>query len=254
MRIHLSSSIANFHSKLRAKFPFKKLRWYHIFSPGLFVGLYHIGDYLRFLFHLGNKQVIWCGTDILNLEQTIFSSLIAKTPAYHICENKVEQQLLSQLGIQAEIRPFLFDDASKFTPCFKPSSTPHVFLTAHPGREGEYGIPIIRKIAPLLPDIRFHIYGIDGQNTENIMYHGLVSEDQFNDEIRHYQSCLRLNTFDGFGEGVAKSLLLAQYPITAISYPLVAYAPTAKDLIIHLKRLKYKDKPNPAYKYWSQVL
>ena len=249
----ISSSIENFKEKLLARGG-KLWRPWDLFSDAIFFGLYHPGDYVKYLIHRGDRTVIWCGGDIINLQKSWWRPLIVRVKARHICENEVEHVALASCGIFSEIRPLMFDDPSRFEDCFKPSRTPHVFICVHPGREEEYGLPTVLEVAQELRDITLHVYGVEGLGTPNVIYHGRVPEAQFNQEIRDYQSCLRLNTFDGFGEGVAKSILLGQYPITAIKYPLLAYAPDKESLVHHLKELKKKKESNPARIYWASIL
>ena len=255
MRLHVSSSISNFKEKIERRFGLEWWMWYYPFGAVTFIGLYHPLDYLKFLWHRGKREVFWCGSDIIALKRSPWRHVIAKISSRHICENQVEQHALRLMGIEAEIKPMLFDDPSQFEPCFKPPKEyVHVFLCAHERREEEYGVETVLQVSLRMPQVIFHIYGISGQNERNVIYHGNVSNEIFNEEIKQYHACLRLNTWDGFGEGVAKSILLGQYPITAIPYPLIAHAPDENSLILHLKALKTKTVSNPAEKYWRHVL
>ena len=255
MYLHVSSSISNFKQKIERRFGLQWWNWYYPFGYTVFIGLYHPIDYLKFIWHRGGRGVFWCGGDIINLRNSWWKFIIPRVSARHTCENEVEQNALKLMGIEAEIHPMLFDDPFQFHPCFKPpKGYTHVFLCAHEKREEEYGVDTVLKICYKLPRVIFHIYGINGRNKRNVFYHGKVSNSLFNKQIRNYHACLRLNTWDGFGEGVAKSILLGQYPITTIPYPLIAHAPDENSLILHLKSLKHKTVSNPAEKYWRKVL
>ena len=254
--IRVSSSIANFREKLYQKYSsYERWSLFTLFSPTLFFGAYHWLDWLRILAHRGRRVIFWCGSDILAIDSNPFwRGLLSNMTAEHVCENLGEQRLLRDLGISARIHPMFFDDISGFTPSFKPSKTPHVFLTSHP-RAGAYGVGIVESIAQQVPEITFHIYGVEGQSHENIVYHGLVSNTQFNNEIRNYQAALRLNDFDGFSETLGKSILLGQYPISKIFYPFIDGFKTNSQLIHLLKGLKTKTKPNiVGYNYWKKIL
>lgn len=242
MAIYCSSSIANFREKVLERFRHNALDTY--------VGMYHVGDYARLLARR-HGVVIWCGGDILNLQRSLFRYILPLlTRVVHVCENEVEQKALEEMGIRATAFPLFFSDKSKYTACFKPTRKPHVYACMHPGREREYGLYQILAASLRLPWVTFHIYGVESPRQGNVIFHGKVSEEQFDQEIRKYHSCLRLNTFDGFGDAVAKSLLLGQYPITAIRYPHVDHAPDLKRLIMYLRGLRHKRRPNPAQKYW----
>lgn len=176
----------------------------------------------------------------------------------HICENRVEQELLSKIGIfTPTVQPCLVDYLSDVEVSFTPSETPHVYLCVHSGREKEYGVGLIERIAPSVPDIVFHIYGTMGVSfsIRNIWYHGNVSDEQFNESIKKYQAALRLNVFDGFAETLAKSAVMGQYPISAIAYPHITHTTTLRTLIEALEALKKKKKPNlETRNYWKKEL
>lgn len=134
---------------------------------------------------------------------------------------------------------------------FVPSS--EVFLTAHPGREDEYGIPIVNRIAPQCPDVTFHIYGVEGISFGNVFYHGKIAPHEFNNLIKH-QHALRLNRFDGFAETLAKSITSGNYPISYIPYPFLDTFETDEELITLLCQLKEKKVPNPNRAWWLDHL
>lgn len=255
MTFYCSSSVSNFKDKLSRRFNLPEWHWLESQnSPVVFFGLYHWLDYLRFLWHTGEKTVFWCGGDILNLaSRPWWQKIIRHEDARHICENKVEQEALEKLGITAEIHPCIFDDAIAVE-SFKPAEIPQVYLCAHKGREGEYGVETIERIHNKCAVV-FHIYGIIGKSHDNVTYHGEVPSAQFDEEIRNYQSALRLNQFDGFSEILAKSVLMGQYPISRIAYPEIDTYRTEAELINLLNKLKQKKEPNhKAMKHWKAEL
>lgn len=235
--------------------------------------MYHILDVLRLVWHRGYKNVFWAGSDIKNLNW--FTAQLVRCADKHVCENSTEHAVLLRLGINAEIRQMFFDDASQFKVSFKPSTRPHVYLTCHPGRHKEYGVDLIESIAHKVLHVTFHVYGIrrpyheiwhdpltgEVHNLyyycpENVVYHGKVSNKQFNEEIQNYQAALRLNEFDGFSETIAKSLLMGQYPISRIGgYPLVPTFFEETGLLNCLEKLSEYTKPNQAARdYWFPKL
>ena len=243
--------------------------WKDRYSAVYFFGMYHIGDYLRFLWHRGYKKVIWCGSDILNLrDNKIWQKIIHLRKARHLCENEVEAILLRSFGLETEVQPLCFDNPNQFEISYKHSNEPHVFVCCHPGGEETYGVNMIEGIAWATPDITYHIYGtekeiwhyVDNPSVHfnrstpiNVIYHGKVSNEQFNKEIKNYQSGLRLNDFDGFAEVLAKSVLMGQWPISRISYPWISYAPDTTALVQLLNSLKDKKEPNyDAVKFWKR--
>ena len=252
MRLHVSSSISNFKEKLEKRYADYEL-WSlaALWESALFVGMYHIGDYLRFAIHRGPKTIFWAGSDILNVNWMNFMVF----GATHYCENEVEQAALYERGIIAEVHPMIFDDMSTYEVCYKQSNAPYVFLCAHKGREKEYGVDTVERIAQYVPEVTFVIYGISGTSENpNVFYRGRVSEEDFEREISYYQGVLRLNSFDGFGECVAKAILMGQYPITSIKYPHIAQETGDESLLAFLRMLKCKSKPNPSSEYWRKQL
>lgn len=253
----ISSSIANFSEKLKIRY-YDYQAW-DLVSPCLFFGLYHIGDYLPFLLHRGKRTVFWCGSDILNLQKRPFwQKVIRSTKAKHYCENTVEHAALLFMGIHAEIHPMIFADPKDFPALSKPSHNPKVWICTHKGREVDYGMDTIVRLAedPDLRGVKFHVYGEvdDAFLSPYIVYHGQVPEAQFNREIKGYQCGLRLNSFDGFSEVSAKSILLGQYPITIIPYPNIDQAKSYATLKASLLALKKKKVMNPYRAQWYDIL
>lgn len=264
-RIRVSSSISNFREKLHNKFDVPEWNWWKDRNkPTAFMGLYHYRDYLRFIWHRGPKKVVWAGSDILNLRDSLWLKLIRLTKAKHYCENEVERQALCSLQIYADIQPCLVEDLSGWEVSYKHSSQPHVWLCAHPQRETEYGIGLIEQIVEEVPEVTFHIYGVPPPELwfdnsikemrnlshvhERIIYHGKVSEKQLNKEIKSYQGALRLNKFDGFSDVVNKGFALGQYIYSEIRYPYSCR-------IQWLKDLKNKKRPDTeAREYWLRLL
>lgn len=276
-KVRVSQSVASF--KKRVLQTWKLEDWEGIDSTDdlLFFGLYNDRDFDVFNAYQGKKTVFWCGTDILSVVQDYERRRILKNnPAEHYCENEVEAKNLELCGIKdVKIVPSFLDHIDKYPISFKPSKKPQVFMCGHPNRESEYGLNLIRRVAEKLPEIGFHIYGIDASDnlfykdkipTEsqsvikdnvcpNISYHGKVPEDKFNEEIKKYHCGLRTNEHDGMSEVTAKSILLGQYPITRIPYEHIWNYNTEDELVALLKRLKTMMSPNyEGRAYWIKHL
>lgn len=252
---YCSSSIANFHKKISQNFPLYEKK-FALNSDIVYFGLYHPLDYLRFILNRGRKKVFWCGGDILNLSDTkIFKKIISKISAQHFCENDREYAVLKKMGIFAEITPFFFGNIHSYSISYKPSKNPNLYISAHPRREHEYGVEIIEKIAKSVPFAVFHIFGIKRKSkNKNVIYYGNLLEKDFDRKIKNFQSGLRLNRFDGFGEILAKSILFGQYPMSYIAYPHIIHIPDEKTLISEIYLLREKKKPNlQGRNYWKKV-
>jgi len=185
-------------------------------EPTFFLGLYFKGDYDIYKQHRGNKVVFWNGSDVLRLmDNKDWIKTIKKYPAKHYCHNQLLQDELKEMYIDAEIVPLFFGYKKDYEVSYKHSLPIKLFSCAHDGREIEYGVNIIKELArdEDLKDVEFHIYGISGESTSNLIYHGRVQEEQMNNEIKQYHGCLRLNIHDGLSQIIIKSMLLGLYVI-----------------------------------------
>ncbi len=136
----------------------------------------------------------------------------------------------------------LFDDISKYTVTYKQSDKPTVWMTYHEGREKEYGLYRLTKIASQLPDVRFRFFN------------GQTSIEDFDEETSTYQGTVRLNEFDGASENVTKAFLRGQYVYSVIPYPGAYRITDDTGLIEELKKLKDKKEPNPETETWRALL
>ena len=217
----------------------------------LFFGMYHKKDYKRLLNHKGFAYIFWCGSDILNLSKAPlwYRFLLKRKQTVHWCENDVEAKvLLKFFNKRINVCPSYVGDIPEVS--FKPSQNPQVWLSCRPERKKEYGIGLVEEISKEVPEVTFHVYGIKNiyfyYAFHNIIYHGNVSEQQFNEEIKNYQAGLRLNEFDGFSEVLAKSILMGQYPISRIGYRFISSFVNKEELVQLLRNLKNYTEPNYA--------
>ena len=220
----------------------------------LFFGLYADKDYEIIQEHKGKKIIFWCGTDVTSfLRNQYRQDIIKKYPeAEHYCENEVEGEELRIFGLKPKVRPSFLEDINRFPVSYKQSDNPQVWVCGHhPKENDDYGFNFIEGVAPKVPEITFHLYGAEGDNKENVIYHGIVPREQFNQEIRKYQCGLRCNIHDGFSEVLMKSLLLGQYPISRIPYEKIWSYETEEQLIELLLKLKTMKAANTeAMKFW----
>lgn len=243
--IHCSSSIGNFEDGLKRRYGVLHRDWFSK-EPTIFFGLYHIGDYLRLLFHRGERKIFWCGSDIKNLS-VFWSFIIKKLPATHFCENIIEQKELGKRKIFSTIHPMIFDDPNRFDICWKQSDRKQAYIHIPEKREIEYGLYMVVRLANENPMIDFHIYGIHGTPfINNLFFHGKVSSEQFEKETESMHIALRFNEFDGFSDLVAKAFLRGQYVMSKINY---------KFSVDDIKLIDDKDEPNSeARNYWLKEL
>ena len=216
------------------------------YQPVFFLGFYCQKDYIIFKDHQGKKAIFWNGSDVKILASSPYYQQVIKSfpQATHACHSVLLQEELRNMGISAKIRPIFFGLEKDFPVSYKQKTPPTVYSVAHPGREKEYGVDLIEKIAHKLPDIKFYIYGVEGDNTENISFRGQVEEEIMDKEIKEFQGALRLNDHDGISQTVIKSVLLGQWAITTIDYPEILNAPTEESLLKELSLLAEKKSPN----------
>ncbi len=248
MRVRTSSGVISFQPKINEIW--KLQTWGGIGDEDkelLFFGMYVDNDYDVFYYLPDEfkKSIFWCGSDILRLLQDPERQRRVKLgDVKHYCENEVEAEELRSVGIEPIVIPSFLEDINNFPVSFRPSDKPQVWLCGHPNREEEYGFELVKAIAKELPEFTFHIYGVEGRDKKNVIYHGLVPNEQFNKEIKKYQCGLRTNEHDGFSEVTAKSLLMGQYPITRIKYEGIWDYNEPIILIKQLNRLKTMTEPN----------
>jgi hypothetical protein len=258
MKILVSPSLTKFAE--RACKTLKLAPWEGIYDPDkdvLFFGLYSERDYDVFNNFDGKKSVFWCGGDIIRMMQDYERKRILRNSpeTKHYCENEIQQAELKANGFDAEIVYSFLDDPDKYVPQFKEGAK-KVWMCSNREREDEYGIPLMRRMAGLFPDIEFHIYGVDREAPgkpyykedyyPNVFYHGSVPETQFNEEIKNYHCGFRPNLHDGNSEVAMKSIFLGQYPITRISYPDIWTYENEGQLKECFEKLKKQTLPNHA--------
>lgn len=259
----VSSSIKPFREKAEKAWGLERYEYPRDkYFPVVFFGMYHIGDYWHFIRHAGKKIIVWAGSDILNLLRwRIPARLFRNTECY--CENQLEWAELRTLGIKSDIAPTFLEDINDFKISYKPRDKFHVYLSVKPGRENEYGLGLVNRIAPKLPEVVFHIFGEAtscpaawvADKQIRIFYEGTISNKEFNENIKNYHCGLRTNEHDGFSEITAKSALMGQYPVTKIYYPYIDNFRDEEDLIHLLKKLSQNKKPNKdARIYYRQIL
>lgn len=216
-RIRVSSSISNFREKLLKRTKLKEWTPKDLFRPTIFFGAYHWGDWARILLHRGRKTIFFCGSDILALKKHMVARiLIRASRARFICENEVEHKALAHMGIDAEILPMIFDETNSIETSYKHSDSPRAFATYHKWREKDYGY--------------FEHPQLD--------WFCDLSEKEFNEKIKEYQGCARFNTFDGFAESLARSVLMGQYQYSIIPYKHMTCTYTFDQWINSLKDKK----------------
>ena len=216
----------------------------------IFFGLFHDRDFEVFHNFKGKKLVFWCGGDILRLiEDYERQRVIRINPAIHYCENEIEAENLRKVGIEPVVIPSFLGSINHYPISFKmPEGRWKIWMCAHDKRETEYGVDKAREIAKMFDNVEIHIYGVDKptyrEDISNVIYHGFVSENKLDEEIKKYHCGLRCNEHDGVSEVVIKSALLGQYIISRIPYDGVWHYETFGDLAELVAKLTQQTSPN----------
>jgi len=183
--------------------------------PTLFLGLYFQRDYDVFTFHKGRRVVFWNGSDVLRMLGNMeWRECIKNHKAEHYCHNQQLKDELAEVGIDAKIMPLFFGRFEDYQQSYEQSDIVKAFMTVHAGREAEYGLNFMSKIIDEIDNFELHVYGIDGEDTDKIKYHGWVDERLQDAHIKKYQACIRLNKHDGMSQIICKSQLLGLACIT----------------------------------------
>ena len=262
MKYRCSESVWLFGTKIEKSWGLKK--WTGHKDPDddvLFFGMYEIGDYQVLNNHNGKRTIFWCGGDVPRIYLNPERKRIATDPNIeHWVETKALADELLPAGIKAHIAPSFLEKIDEFSLSYKYSNKPHIWLSGHPKREEEYGFNLAKKMAIRFPEMTFHLYGIDKQDTKgecskNVIYHGWVSSKQLDEEIKDYQGCIRANQHDGNSEVPMKAMLLGQYAITYLPYDFAWQFKTDDDVAELLERLAETKVPNTAGRnYWRTNL
>lgn len=213
-------------------------------SKLLFMGLYFDADYQVFAKHTGKKYVFWNGSDVSRLlRNKEWIEILKEHPAVHICHNKQLQDELKSVGIDAKIGPIFFADINDYPLSYQYINHLEVYINAHPGREIEYGVDKLLQVARELPDVKFFVYGVNGENTENVSYVGWIDEKEADNKMSKHHVCLRLNEHDGLSQLVIKAGLWGHYVLTVQDIENTTKVEGVEDLIEKIEALKGTTEP-----------
>ncbi|HCC67905.1 TPA: hypothetical protein DEP90_01665 [Patescibacteria group bacterium] len=209
-----------------------------------FQGLYFNEDYEVLKRHRGEKIIYFNGSDAKRLLMSLsWMKTLLSTKATFLCQSTWNLPLLRAIGIKVKHYPIFFGNLKKLKVSYKQSDKPHMFMTSHTGRDKEYGIDKVLRVAPQVPDITFHIFGSEGENLDNVIYHGWIEEKEMDKQIRTFQGAIKGGS-NGVSETLAKSIMMGQYPISYKKIDGVWYAPTDEEFMKFLNKVKKMKEPN----------
>jgi hypothetical protein len=210
----------------------------------VFMGLYFDADYEIFKNHEGKKYVFWNGSDVSRLLQNKeWIDILQEHPATHICHNEQLQRELSSVGINAKIEPIFFADVNDYPVSYEYKDHLEVYMNAHPNREEEYGVNKLPQVAKKLKDVKFFVYGVEGEDTSNVHYMGWIDEKEADSKMSKHHVCLRLNEHDGFSQLVIKAGLWGHYVLTVQDIENTTKVEGVEDLIEKIEALKGTTEP-----------
>lgn len=239
------------------------------FQPTVFFGLYGLPDFYKLWRHKGRKAILWAGSDIthftngywldedgrIRLDSQPLAEWINENCESYV-ENGIEHEALQVMNIESKIVPSFLGKIGDYDIEYKRSNRPAVYASVSGNNFAAYGWEQIEMIADRC-DVDFHLYGntVEWESCHsNVFVRGRIPKEQMNEEIKHMQSGLRLNEFDGFSEILAKSILWGQHPISRIGYPHVDHFTDNDKLVALLNNLVEKRTPNTrARQYFVQT-
>lgn len=222
-------------------------------NPCVFMGVYGLPDFYELWKHRGKKWIFWCGSDIrhfkngywlddkgkVRIEPKGMAEWVNKQAESWV-ENELEKLTLASLGIKAKVCPSFLGKVDEYQISYQHSYNPKLYTSVSGDDFFLYGWYKIDALAKKNPCIEFHLYGNHEPwkiKRKNVFVHGRVSQETMDKEIKEMQGALRLTTFDGFSEILAKSILLGQHPVSIIDYPHIL--PLSR-----IDELLYKRSPN----------
>ncbi len=242
--VYYSRGMAHFGEKMVNEMGFRRYTINDIKSDVFFQGLYFEDDYLAFARHEGKRTLYWNGNDVIRMMQNPnWRAIILNRDAIHLCHSYWQKEVLRRIGLEIKIHPIFFGDMKKYPVSYKHSDNPQCYMTSHNGRGEEYGVFQVLKVAPLVPEVTFHIFGQDGADTDNVKFRGWMDEDIMDAEIKNYQCCIKGGS-NGIAITLMKSILLGQYPISYEKIDGIWHAPNIRAFAQKLKLLKTMKKPN----------
>ncbi len=213
-------------------------------EPAMF-WLYSLDDYKTLAKHFGQRYIFWHGVDVMYLRQfkEKLLPIIRFTNTICACHNERQQNLLAEMGIYAYVRPVFWNDINKYERS-NGKHTKEVYFTSHPGREFDYGEPMINAVAAFLKDWKFHIFGTHKTLPvcDNVIYHGQIPEDDMDQLTRNFAATIRWHNlngyhYDGVSQTVIKALLRGHMAITGLKYPFTYHAENIEEIISYLENI-----------------
>lgn len=205
------------------------------YAPTVFFGMYGMQDVQSLYTHIGERAILWAGSDIKNFlngywldakgEYRAGTSDRIFWGARHFVENHLEQAALRSVGIDSMVVPSFLGDVTKY-PLQEIRTDKKRYYTSVSGDDFElYGWGDVHGLARKNPDTEYHLYGNNktfwvSDEVKNIFVHGRVSQEQMDEETKTMTGALRLTRFDGASEILVKSVLWGQQPLSPyIHYP-----------------------------------
>lgn len=198
---HVSEGISFFAENFQAKYGFQK--YFDSRSPAVFFGIYSQSDWDLLANHKALAVVVFAGTDAMLIKQKVH---LLKKPNIKIVSISpyIDQDLKSE-GLEftrVAISPNVyFPDPGRLGPC--------VYFYAPQGKELQYGLEIIRKVAFVQDNmIEFSYHGKKFRFPLIRAWAGLYSKDILE---KIYRSCfvtLRLTLHDGLPNTVVEAAMM----------------------------------------------
>lgn len=185
-------------------------------TPCLFLGLYFQADYDRLFNHCGRRFIFWNGSDVLRtIQNPAWHDQLRSSTITHACHNEQLRGELESIGVKATVEPTFFADEAEYAGRRRQAiGRPEFYMTSHPGRDAEYGVPEAVQMFARHPEAELHVFGGgDDFGGDNVTYHGTVGESEWDGLTDGMRGCVRLNRHDGLSQIVVKAILRGHYPV-----------------------------------------
>jgi 2-polyprenyl-3-methyl-5-hydroxy-6-metoxy-1,4-benzoquinol methylase len=257
-KLYYSPGVAHHGEKMRKML---KLEHYvpsiHINDPVWFFGLYFDQDYFQFLAHRGKKIINWRGSDALQLKSTPARiRLIKENHALHVCQSHRQQAILTEFGLKSIVRPMINEVVDDIPVTPLPKDRTRILIFWKRGIDDFIRAELFFETALKLPDVEFHIVGDEDPDRfteagkENLIYHGLLPEQELDDLMDRCKGTLRPWTSDGTPNIQTKMILKGRYAAHSCRFQQVALCKSIDDYVAWVEWLKGVKVPNFEARDW----
>jgi len=203
-------------------------------------------------------KVCWCGSDLIEYRDHWWkeTDLSLRPNIEHYCLSEEQKEELAKLNIKAKVIRLYYGKKEDWEVLPYPKNPGVLYYT--PERWDLYGVADIFEIAKLMPNVQFHLIGDKGiinQTPANVINHGVVSREELKKIMAEIGVYCRFTRWDGHPNLITESILSGRYVVTNHNYPYCEQEIEREKVIIKIRELLKKGKPNKpgAEAYQKQI-